>query len=139
MLRAGRERPAGNIARRFLRKLKPSRRARRWGVAGTIATHRHAASGSKRSRCDRRDRLDRLTTKNAPAAGRGVFRFVDLSSRDQSIRGSVSNWWNGGGEDKVHSSVVAPSPHGLSSAFLPAISDQIRLMKKITMPAAMIM
>jgi hypothetical protein len=33
------------------------------------------------------------------------------------MRGSVSNWWNGGGEDSVHSSVVAPSPHGLSPAF----------------------
>ena len=32
------------------------------------------------------------------------------------MRGSTSNWWNGGGEDSVHSSVVAPSPHGLSPA-----------------------
>src|SRR5690606_31673757 len=33
------------------------------------------------------------------------------------IRGSSENWWYGGGEDSVHSSVVAPSPHGLSAAF----------------------
>lgn len=33
-----------------------------------------------------------------------------------TICGSVSNWWKGGGEDSVHSSVVAPSPHGLSPA-----------------------
>ena len=26
------------------------------------------------------------------------------------MTGSVSNWWNGGGLDRVHSSVVAPSP-----------------------------
>ena len=26
------------------------------------------------------------------------------------MTGSVSNWWNGGGLDSVHSSVVAPSP-----------------------------
>ena len=33
------------------------------------------------------------------------------------MRGSVLNWWNGGGEGSVHSSVVAPAPHGLSAAF----------------------
>src|SRR6185437_4904196 len=32
-------------------------------------------------------------------------------------RGSTSNWWNGGGEGSVHSSVVAPTPHGLSAAW----------------------
>src|SRR6202035_1776670 len=31
-------------------------------------------------------------------------------------RGSTSNWWNGGGDGSVHSSVVAPTPHGLSAA-----------------------
>ncbi len=60
-------------------------------------------------------------------------------SPPQSIFGSVSNWWYGGGEEIVHSSVVAPSPQGLSPAFLPAASDQIRLTKNTTMPAAMIM
>ena len=30
--------------------------------------------------------------------------------RAQSIFGRVSNWWKGGGLDRVHSSVVAPSP-----------------------------
>ena len=30
--------------------------------------------------------------------------------------GSTSNWWKGGGEDSVHSSVVAPGPQGLSAA-----------------------
>ncbi len=32
------------------------------------------------------------------------------------MRGSVSNEWNGGGEGSVHSSVVAPGPHGLLPA-----------------------
>ena len=32
------------------------------------------------------------------------------------MRGSTSNWWKGGGDGKVHSSVVAPAPHGLSPA-----------------------
>ena len=54
----------------------------------------------------------------------------------QSTFGSVSNWWKGGGLDSVHSSVVAPSPHGLSGAFLPATSDQKMLTKKKTMPTA---
>ena len=43
------------------------------------------------------------------------------------MRGSVSNWWNGGGEDSVHSNVVAPTPHGL----LPAARF---LMKASAMP-----
>ena len=34
----------------------------------------------------------------------------------QEIRGSTLNWWNGGGEGSVHSSVVAPAPQGLSGA-----------------------
>ncbi len=31
-------------------------------------------------------------------------------------RGRSLYWWNGGGEESVHSSVVAPSPHGFASA-----------------------
>src|SRR3954466_1158459 len=30
--------------------------------------------------------------------------------------GNVSNWWKGGGDGSVHSSVVAPSPHGFGAA-----------------------
>ena len=33
-----------------------------------------------------------------------------------STRGSVSYWWNGGGDGSVHSSVVAPMPQGLAAA-----------------------
>ena len=33
--------------------------------------------------------------------------------------GKVSNWWNGGGEDSVHSRVSAPSPHGFATSFFP--------------------
>ncbi len=40
-----------------------------------------------------------------------------------SMTGRVSNWWYGGGEDSVHSSVVAPSPQGLSGALGPASSE----------------
>src|SRR5262249_40601927 len=38
------------------------------------------------------------------------------AARRYLIRGSTSNWWNGGGDGSVHSSVVAPAPHGLSAA-----------------------
>ena len=79
-----------------------------------------------------------------PAGGVRVLRetarklvLPGLAS-DQSIFGSVSDWWNGGGLLSVHSSVVAPSPHGLPGAFLPAISDQTTLTKKIAMPEAII-
>src|SRR3546814_15728147 len=48
----------------------------------------------------------------------------------QSIFGSVSNWWKGGGLDKVHSSVVALSPPVFASAFRPAISQHKRLSNK---------
>ena len=73
-----------------------------------------------------------------PGIAAGAFRCVSSgwTRRGQSTFGSVSNWWYGGGELSVHSSVVAPSPQGLSPAFLPAISDQIRLTKKIAMPTA---
>lgn len=77
--------------------------------------------------------------KKRPGVEAGALEGWPIYAVDQSILGSVSNWWNGGGLDSVHSSVVAPSPQGLSGAFLPAISDQITLTKKIAMPAAMIM
>jgi hypothetical protein len=32
------------------------------------------------------------------------------------MSGSSLYWWNGGGEDSVHSSVVAPAHQGLSAA-----------------------
>src|SRR5262249_38802247 len=47
----------------------------------------------------------------SPHRGRGDERGLHL------IRGSTLNWWNGGGEESVHSRVVAPGPHGLSAAF----------------------
>ena len=50
--------------------------------------------------------------------GLGLAKLVSMSliSVRYLITGSVLNWWNGGGEDSVHSSVVAPAPHGLSPA-----------------------
>src|SRR5713226_9431633 len=37
--------------------------------------------------------------------------------RHYLISGNSLYWWNGGGDGSVHSSVVAPAPHGLSAAF----------------------
>ena len=37
-------------------------------------------------------------------------------NRPHLMRGSVSKVWNGGGEDSVHSSVVAPTPQGFAAA-----------------------
>ena len=70
-----------------------------------------------------------------------AHKVADLCAFEptQSIFGSVENWWNGGGLGSVHSSVVAPSPQGLSGAFLPAASDQNRLTKKMATPAIVIM
>ena len=44
-----------------------------------------------------------------------VFLSAQLTP-SYSTRGSVSYWWNGGGEGSVHSSVVAPLPQGLAAA-----------------------
>ena len=44
--------------------------------------------------------------------------FSYAVTRRHSTRGSVSNWWKGGGDGSVHSSVVAPMPQGLAGASL---------------------
>jgi hypothetical protein len=55
-------------------------------------------------------------------------------SRSYLIRGSVSNWWNGGGDESVHSSVVAPTPHGLLPATLFLTKASTMPKKKISTP-----
>src|SRR6516225_6826571 len=52
-----------------------------------------------------------LASLNSAAPFSGAVQVVIYCTR-----GSVSNWWNGGGDDSVHSSVVAPAPHGLLAA-----------------------
>src|SRR5215813_2919483 len=42
--------------------------------------------------------------------GRGLTAASHLTS------GSTSYWWNGGGDGRVHSRVVAPGPQGLLAA-----------------------
>src|SRR3954447_5291301 len=49
-------------------------------------------------------------------------------------RGSTSNWWNGGGDGSVHSSVVAPAPHGLSAACCLRTNASTRPQMKISTP-----
>src|SRR5689334_5534799 len=77
--------------------------------------------------------------EKSPAGGCRTRLFLPLPMLRQSIFGSVEYWWNGGGLDNVHSSVVAPSPQGLAGAFFPAASDQKRLMKNTATPATVIM
>ena len=52
------------------------------------------------------------------------------------IRGKISNWWKGGGEDSVHSRVVAPAPQGLSAAFSFRQKAKIIPAKNTTKPVA---
>ena len=52
------------------------------------------------------------------------------------IFGSTSNWWNGGGDVSVHSSVVAPAPHGLFAAASLRMNEVITLNRKISTPKA---
>jgi hypothetical protein len=44
--------------------------------------------------------------------------------------------WNGGGEGSVHSSVVAPAPHGLGPASRLRAKARSKLAKNISMPTA---
>src|SRR6478735_5340369 len=50
------------------------------------------------------------------------------------IRGNTSNWWYGGGEGSVHSSVVAPAPHGLFGALTFCMKARVIPKKKIRTP-----
>ena len=60
-----------------------------------------------------RDR-DRMIPRSSPGINSAGRRsIVDLAPL-YLIRGSSSQTWNGGGEGSCHSSVVAPSPQGLS-------------------------
>ena len=53
----------------------------------------------------------------AVAAGAsGCLNMAYDSDMAYLIRGSSLNWWKGGGDGSVHSSVVAPTPQGLSAA-----------------------
>ena len=52
------------------------------------------------------------------------------------IRGKTSNWWKDGGEDSVHSRVVAPAPQGLPAAFSFRQNAKIIPAKNTTKPMA---
>ena len=60
---------------------------------------------------DKSSRKAILFLQNGAAPEKGAAGLFGYCTR-----GSVSNWWNGGGEDSVHSSVVAPAPQGLLAA-----------------------
>ena len=66
-----------------------------------------------RWRRDRRSTRLGLASRQSTARAATAVRRRDRASLHAR---QPSNWWNGGGEDSVHSSVVAPAPHGLSPA-----------------------
>ncbi len=60
--------------------------------------------------------LSAIFSNIGPEAERlGAPRSSPISGRFRLDHAAGSRrWWNGGGEDSVHSSVVAPSPHWFS-------------------------
>lgn len=77
-------------------------------------------SGRGETEC--RLHISHFSEKSEIFAGCAV-PLTDLSTHpgvqcrgDYRIRGNCSHWWKGGGEESCHSSVVAPSPHGLAPA-----------------------
>src|SRR5262245_52716754 len=69
-----------------------------------------------------------------PHSLKSVCRFRK-SFASYLTRGSVSQVWNGGGDGSVHSSVVAPAPHGLAGACCFLAKAEIRQMKNTIRPA----
>src|SRR5215475_965748 len=65
----------------------------------------------------------------------GVEDARRASSRRYLMSGSSLYWWNGGGDGSVHSSVVAPGPHGLSAAFCLRAKAWKTPKKKISAPS----
>ena len=65
-----------------------------------------------------------------------------MSARDQCssplTTGSSLNWWVGGGEDRVHSRVVAPSPHGLATPGRRRMAASASMTRKTSTPTAVI-
>ena len=62
------------------------------------------------------------------------FYFLYLSGSIYFTLGSSSKVWNGGGDDTVHSRVVAPYPHGFGSAFFFFIKAYNRFNKNTAKP-----
>src|SRR6202000_1627095 len=62
--------------------------------------------------------------------GRGIC----VDKRHYLIFGSSLNWWKGGGDGRVHSSVVAPTPQGLSPAIRLAMKASASITRKMMTP-----
>ena len=97
------------------------------------------SAGRRRQECRRRHRHRQLTVQHpAPARRYRRLRAGWMPLRRQSTFGSVSNWWIGRrARQRPFERRRAFAPR-IVRAFLPAISDQKMLMKKKTMPTAMI-
>ena len=70
------------------------------------------------------DRILVIATSTSSEGKRPATASLASIASFYLIRGSSLNWWNGGGDDKVHSSVVAPSPHGVRFS-LPADDERL--------------
>ena len=115
----------GFSSAKIIARLRRARRAtavRRHAVRATESSSSVASPVWRRPRLQRavrwsrpREAVDPARCSKEGSGGRGR-RSLNRQWSEPVMRGSVSNWWNGGGEDSVHSSVVAPSPHGLSPA-----------------------
>ena len=79
------------------------------------------AGGAQRHR-----RACRLACRRSSASPPSTPALPGLNARSAACTtGRSSKVWNGGGELTVHSSVVAPSPHGLSGHFSPAVKRPV--------------
>ena len=65
-------------------------------------------------------------------------RKVGCQCSSPLTTGSSLNWCVGGGEDRVHSRVVAPSPHGLATPGRRRIAASASMIRKTTTPTAVI-
>ena len=72
---------------------------------------------------------------DVPARVAQVVALSVVNDITYLILGSSLNWWNGGGDDSVHSRVVAPGPHGLAAAFSLRAKATPMPMKKIRRPS----
>src|SRR5690242_12236451 len=72
------------------------------------------------------------TTSNSNGARAGS----DRPAAAYFTSGNSSKVWNGGGDDTVHSSVVAPAPHGLAPTRSPEVSVLMAMKTNSRTPAA---
>jgi hypothetical protein len=101
-----------------------------WGVSDPLAVAKTA-----RLMAQRGVSVTELSRFDVSLGGEPQL-LMCTDKRDYVMRGNVRYWWNGGGDDNVHSSVIAPAPHGLSAAFSLRMKAYTRPAKNTTKPTA---